>query len=104
MNSIEISNNRNDEEQPMMTNSDKVYYHLEKLSFTFTHVFIFSLFESIFDNTGAVINNAASKNGKYTSVSVHVEMKNPESVINKYQQILRNTKKYKEIPRNTKKY
>ena len=48
MNSIEISNNRNDEEQPMMTNSDKVYYHLEKLSFTFTHVFIFSLFESIF--------------------------------------------------------
>ena len=43
--------------------------------------------ESIFDNTGAVINNSASKNGKYTSVSVYVEMKNPESVINKYQQI-----------------
>ena len=26
MNPIEISDNRNDEEQPMMTNSDKVYY------------------------------------------------------------------------------
>ena len=43
--------------------------------------------ESIFDNTGAVISSATSKNGKYTSVSVHVEMKNPESVISKYQQI-----------------
>ena len=43
--------------------------------------------ESVFDNTGAVINHAASKNGKYISVSVHVEMKNPESVINKYRQI-----------------
>tara|TARA_Y100000813_G_C24069651_1_gene308089 strand:- start:518 stop:811 length:294 start_codon:yes stop_codon:yes gene_type:complete len=43
--------------------------------------------ESVFSNTGAAINSAASKNGKYTSVSVHVEMKNPESVINKYQQI-----------------
>ena len=48
MNPLQITNTRNDEQQPMMTNTNKVYYHLEKLSFTFTHVFIFSVFESIF--------------------------------------------------------
>jgi len=48
MNPLQITNTRNDEQQPMMTNTNKVYYYLEKLSFTFTHVFIFSVFESIF--------------------------------------------------------
>ena len=43
--------------------------------------------ESVFDNTGAVISSSASKNGKYTSLTVYVEMNNPESVICKYQQI-----------------
>ncbi len=43
--------------------------------------------ESVFDNMGAVLSSAASKNGRYTSISIHVEMKNPEAVIKKYQQI-----------------
>ena len=43
--------------------------------------------ERAFDNMGAVLTTASSKNGKYTSVSVNVEMKNPEAVISKYQQI-----------------
>lgn len=40
--------------------------------------------EVIFDNLGAVIKTIESKNGKYTSVSINVVMKNPEAVIAKY--------------------
>ncbi|MBT8260665.1 MAG: DUF493 family protein [Flavobacteriaceae bacterium] len=43
-----------------------------------------SQIQNLFNNTGAVINTKESKNGKYTSVSVHVEMKNPDAVIFKY--------------------
>ncbi len=46
-----------------------------------------SKIETAFDNLGAVITSTASKNGKYTCVSIHVEMKNPEAVIEKYLQI-----------------
>ncbi|MFL1013273.1 DUF493 family protein [Flavisericum labens] len=40
--------------------------------------------EDLFDNLGAVINTKESKNGKYTSVSINVRMKNPDAVIEKY--------------------
>lgn len=43
--------------------------------------------ESIFDNMGAVINTVASKNGKYTSVSVNVRMQTPDVVIEKYKEV-----------------
>lgn len=43
--------------------------------------------QSLFDNMGAVINTVASKNGKYTSVSINVRMKNPEQVIHKYKMV-----------------
>ncbi len=43
--------------------------------------------EELFDNMGAVINTIKSKNGKYTSVSVNVKMKNPDAVIAKYREI-----------------
>ncbi|MFD1614070.1 DUF493 family protein [Gelatiniphilus marinus] len=43
--------------------------------------------EAIFDNMGAVINTKQSKNGKYTSVSVNIVMKNPEAVIIKYKEV-----------------
>ncbi|WP_109300043.1 DUF493 family protein [Aquimarina sp. AU474] len=43
--------------------------------------------ESIFDNLGAVISTKQSKNGKYTSVSINVRMKNPDEVIVKYKEI-----------------
>ncbi|MFG6686022.1 DUF493 domain-containing protein [Mariniflexile sp. HNIBRBA6329] len=43
--------------------------------------------ESIFDNMGAVINTIESKNGKYTSISVNVLLKNPEVVIEKYKEV-----------------
>lgn len=43
--------------------------------------------ESIFDNMGAVINTVESKNGKYTSVSVNLLMKNPDAVIEKYKEV-----------------
>ena len=46
--------------------------------------------EDIFDNTGAVINTKESKNGKYTSVSVNVIMKDPDAVIQKYQEVTNN--------------
>jgi putative lipoic acid-binding regulatory protein len=40
--------------------------------------------ESAFNNMGAVIKTTQSKAGKYTSVSVDVQMKNAEAVIEKY--------------------
>ncbi|GAB1856851.1 hypothetical protein MHTCC0001_16870 [Flavobacteriaceae bacterium MHTCC 0001] len=43
--------------------------------------------EGLFDNMGAVINTVASKNGKYTSVSINVRMKNPDAVIDKYKEV-----------------
>lgn len=43
--------------------------------------------EVIFDNIGAVINTNESKNGKYTSVSINVLMRNPDAVIEKYKEV-----------------
>ncbi|MEO2126551.1 MAG: DUF493 family protein [Christiangramia sp.] len=43
--------------------------------------------EDIFDNLGAVIETKQSKNGKYTSVSINVRMKNPDAVIYKYKEV-----------------
>ncbi len=43
--------------------------------------------EGAFDNLGAVIRTTQSKNGKFTSVSVNVEMQSPEHVIEKYQAV-----------------
>lgn len=43
--------------------------------------------ESIFDNMGAVIKTKPSKNGKYTSVSINLQMATPEDVIEKYKEV-----------------
>ncbi len=43
--------------------------------------------EGLFDNMGAVINTNTSRNGKYTSVSIHVRMKSPEAVIAIYKEV-----------------
>lgn len=43
--------------------------------------------EDLFDNMGAVINTKASAKGTYTSVSVNLQMKNPEAVIAKYKEV-----------------
>lgn len=43
--------------------------------------------EVIFDNMGAVINTKESKNGKYTSISINVLMRNPSAVIEKYKEV-----------------
>ncbi|TWO32496.1 DUF493 family protein [Seonamhaeicola sediminis] len=43
--------------------------------------------EAIFDNMGAVINTVESKNGNYTSVSVNLLMRDPNAVIEKYQEV-----------------
>jgi putative lipoic acid-binding regulatory protein len=43
--------------------------------------------ENIFNNLGAVMTTKESKNGKYTSISVNVRMKNPEAVIGKYKEV-----------------
>ncbi|WP_298479866.1 DUF493 family protein [uncultured Maribacter sp.] len=42
---------------------------------------------TIFDNTGAVIDSKKSKNGKYTSLSITVNMQNPEAVVAKYKEV-----------------
>ncbi|TDT45052.1 hypothetical protein CLV90_2134 [Maribacter spongiicola] len=41
----------------------------------------------IFDNTGAVINLKKSKNGKYTSISITVNLASPDQVIEKYKKV-----------------
>lgn len=46
--------------------------------------------EEIFDNLGAVITTKKSKNGKYTSVSINVRMRNPDAVIEKYKEVAEN--------------
>lgn len=43
--------------------------------------------EAIFDNMGAVISTAESKNGKYTSVSINLLMRSPNTVIDKYKEV-----------------
>ncbi|NJX15663.1 DUF493 family protein [Tamlana crocina] len=43
--------------------------------------------ENLFNNLGAVISTTESKNGKYTSVSINVRMKNPDAVITKYKEV-----------------
>lgn len=45
--------------------------------------------ESTFNHSGAVINRKRSKNGKYTSVSVLVQMANADSIITKYKEVSR---------------
>lgn len=46
--------------------------------------------EAVFDNTGAVIHTIESKNGKYTSISINVVMKDPDAVISKYIEVANN--------------
>jgi putative lipoic acid-binding regulatory protein len=46
-----------------------------------------AVLEAIFNNMGAVINTTESKNGKYTSVSVNLLMRNPDAVIEKYKEV-----------------
>lgn len=41
----------------------------------------------IFDNTGAVIESKQSKKGTYTSVSITVNLENPDEVIKKYKEV-----------------
>ena len=42
---------------------------------------------NIFDNMGAIINSKKSKNGKYTSISVTVNLDGPDAVIKKYKEV-----------------
>jgi putative lipoic acid-binding regulatory protein len=46
--------------------------------------------EDLFNDLGAVINTKESKNGKYTSISINVRMRNPEAVIAKYKEVAEN--------------
>lgn len=41
----------------------------------------------IFDNTGAVIESKKSRKGKYTSLSITVNLLDPDAVIEKYKEV-----------------
>jgi len=41
----------------------------------------------IFDNTGAVIESRQSRKGKYTSISITVNLRDPDEVIDKYKEV-----------------
>lgn len=43
--------------------------------------------QSIFDNTGAVIESKQSRKGKYTSISITVHLPDPDAVIEKYKAV-----------------
>ena len=47
----------------------------------------FKQIENIFDNMGAVINSKPSKTGKYTSLTILVNMKSPDDIIMKYKEV-----------------
>lgn len=43
--------------------------------------------QQIFDNTGAVIESKKSRKGTYTSLSITVNMSDPDAVIRKYKEV-----------------
>lgn len=43
--------------------------------------------QRIFDNTGAVIESRQSRKGKYTSISITVNLNGPDDVIDKYKEV-----------------
>ena len=43
--------------------------------------------EQAFDGMGAVIKTTQSKTGKFTSVSIDVQMESPQAVIDKYLEV-----------------
>ena len=43
--------------------------------------------QDIFDNMGAVLESKQSKNGKYTSISITVNLSDPDQVIQKYKEV-----------------
>ena len=47
----------------------------------------FKEIENIFNNMGAVINSKSSKTGKYNSLTILVNMKNPDEIIAKYKEV-----------------
>ncbi len=47
----------------------------------------FAMIESIFNNLGAVINSKLSKNDKYTSLTILVQMNSSDEIIVKYKEV-----------------
>ncbi len=43
--------------------------------------------QDIFDNMGAVLESKQSKKGKYTSISITVNLTGPDQVIQKYKEV-----------------
>ena len=43
--------------------------------------------EDLFDNVGAVIRTKESGKGTYTSISINLQMKDPDAVIAKYKEV-----------------
>ena len=43
--------------------------------------------ENAFNNMGAVIDTKQSKTGKYTSISIHVQMQDAQNIIDKYLEV-----------------
>lgn len=43
--------------------------------------------EDLFDNLGAVITTKESGKGTYTSISINLQMKDPDAVITKYKEV-----------------
>ncbi|WP_047547259.1 DUF493 family protein [Psychroserpens sp. Hel_I_66] len=46
--------------------------------------------EDLFNNLGAVITTKESGKGTYTSISVNLQMKDPDAVIDKYKEVADN--------------
>lgn len=47
----------------------------------------FTFIEGVFNNLGAVIKSKPSKTGKYTSLTILVNMKTPNEIIAKYKEV-----------------
>jgi len=47
----------------------------------------FASIEDVFNNLGAVIKSKPSKTGKYTSLTILINMKTPDEIIAKYKEV-----------------
>jgi len=47
----------------------------------------FKQIENMFNKLGAVIKSKESKNGKFTSLTILVDMNSPDEIINKYKEV-----------------
>ncbi len=94
MNTFEFKKNRMSKEADFYEKLKKSLLETTEFPSKYMYKFIipsgedkFKQIENIFDNLGAVISSKPSKTGKYTSLTILVNMKSPDDIILKYKEV-----------------